>query len=192
VNTLSYWVTLLPWIVAVFGVGVCAAYDLRYRRVPNVVLFAMLTLACGLGASHSLLGGSVYPLLRFVAGGLLVGLVPLVLWRIRLMGAGDVKLCAVLGALVGAKFGLLCTSAAFTLGLIWLIFKAAFHGSPPWRSWFAGVTLVAARSAFVSGVLRRTLVLAQPSVAQTTPFAPALVASVWGVAALVWITGWRA
>ncbi len=191
-NFLSYCVTLLPWIVAVVGVGVCAAYDLRYRRVPNVVLLAMLTIAGGLGSSRSLSDGSAYPLLRFVAGGLLAGLVPLALWRVRLMGAGDVKLCAVLGALVGAKFGLLCTSAAFTVGLIWLIFKAAFYGSAPWRGLSMNVNEQGAQVPLRIGVLRRALVLAQPSVAQTMPFAPALVVSVSCVAALVWVTGWQA
>lgn len=191
-NPPSYWVTSLPWIAAIVGVGVCAVYDLRERRVPNLVLIVMLTLAIGLGAIRSFVDGSMFPLLRVVAGGPLVGLVPLALWRVHLMGAGDVKLCAVLGALLGAKFGLLCTSGGFTVGLIWLVLEAAFHGSAPWRGLATIVNSGAAPATFGREVLRRALVLAQPSVAPTLPFAPALVVSVLGVAALVWVTGWQA
>lgn len=191
-SPLSYWVAWLPWAVAVIGVGVCAAYDLRHRRIPNLVLAVMLTLAIGLGASRSLSSGSVFPVLRVAAGGLLVSLVPLALWRVHLMGAGDVKLCAVLGALVGAKLGLLCTSGGFTVGLTWLIMKAAFYGSAPWRSLSLVVNSGAAPGPLGRRFLRRALASVQPSMAQTMPFAPALVVSVLGLAVVVWVTGWQA
>lgn len=189
-NTYSYWINFLPWVAAIVGACVGALRDLLARRIPNGLVLVMLIVGLGLASSRALIEGSIYPLLRSLTGGLIVGLVPLILWRVRLMGAGDVKLCTVLGTLVGARYGLMCVSGALTLGLMGVILEAAFYGSAPWRAASASVPRVD-QLANGSGLLRRACGLFQPSVARSMPFAPALVVSISCVAALQWVTGWR-
>ncbi len=79
--------------------GIITYYDVRYRRIPN--LFVLATFVSGLilnfifggwgGATASLVGCAV-------AFGLM-----LLLHVLGAMGAGDVKLFAAIGAVVGAK-----------------------------------------------------------------------------------------
>jgi prepilin peptidase CpaA len=96
-------------IVLVLMVGIAAVYDVRFRRIPNWLVLTGLVLGLGLntylfewrGARASLLG---------------IGLAFLIyvpLYLLRGMGAGDVKLMAAIGAIVGAAnwFGIFVISA---------------------------------------------------------------------------------
>jgi len=74
-----------------------AAYDLRFRRIPNWLTMSGVVL--GLGVNAILFGARGFGL---SALGLLCAFaVYLPLYLIRGMGAGDVKLMAAVGALVG-------------------------------------------------------------------------------------------
>jgi prepilin peptidase CpaA len=74
-------------------------YDVRYRRIPNAYVLAGLV---G-GLVVNLLFGGWSGLLQSVGGCLLAFGVMLVLHIIGAMGAGDVKLFAAIGAVVGLK-----------------------------------------------------------------------------------------
>ena len=75
-----------------------AAYDIPYRRIPNW-LTASGALA-GIAMNMFLYEG--WPGLRLAFGGLAVGFgIYFMLYAIRAMGAGDVKLMAAVGAMVG-------------------------------------------------------------------------------------------
>jgi prepilin peptidase CpaA len=75
-------------------------YDVRYRRIPNV--FVLATLISGLFLNF-IFNGTGGVLLS--AAGCLLGLgVMLTLHVLGAMGAGDVKLFAAIGAVVGANF----------------------------------------------------------------------------------------
>ena len=95
--------------VLVLMVAIAAVYDVRFRRIPNWLVLTGLVLGLGLnsylfqwtGARASLLGiclafGIYFPL-----------------YMLRGMGAGDVKLMAAVGAIVGAAnwFGIFVASA---------------------------------------------------------------------------------
>jgi prepilin peptidase CpaA len=74
-----------------------AVYDLRFRRIPNWLVLSGLLLGIGLNTLLFQIAG-----LRF--SGLGAGLALLVyvpLYVLRAMGAGDVKLMAAVGAIVG-------------------------------------------------------------------------------------------
>jgi len=74
-------------------------YDVRYRRIPNVVV--LLTLLAGL--SLNTVFGSFHGALSGV-GGLVFAFVPMfLLHTFGAMGAGDVKLFGAVGAVLGAK-----------------------------------------------------------------------------------------
>src|SRR5690606_29832077 len=91
-----------PWLFLAFN-ALVIAYDLRFRRVPNMLLAAALLLqiawllaAPDVAAPMAASGWSQAGL------GFAVGLALFYpLWRFGAMGAGDVKYIAVLGACVG-------------------------------------------------------------------------------------------
>jgi prepilin peptidase CpaA len=94
----------LPFqIILVLVAGTAAVYDVRFRRIPNWLVLSGLLLGLGLntillgwdsphgGAESSLLGIGLAFLIYFP------------LYLLRGMGAGDVKLMAAIGAIVGAR-----------------------------------------------------------------------------------------
>ena len=91
---------LTPIIPALaVGVAVCAAIsDVKTRRIPNRLTYPALL--AGLLLQGTLNG---WPgLLRGVGGGLIFGGVFMLCYLVRAMGAGDVKLAAALGCIVGS------------------------------------------------------------------------------------------
>lgn len=93
----------LPVIGAAIGIWLAAVLwsDLRHRRIPNTLLLLLLipALLAVMVNARGLLGVALWPSLA----GLLVGGLPLLPgYAMGQMGAGDVKLAAVLGLLLGA------------------------------------------------------------------------------------------
>jgi prepilin peptidase CpaA len=78
---------------------VAAFIDVRQRRIPNWLTFGALLLGVGLWSVQSGLNG----LLVALGGALLGFAVLLPFYAIRAVGAGDVKLLAGLGAIVGPQ-----------------------------------------------------------------------------------------
>jgi len=95
---------LHPIVQVVLGLIVITAaiFDLRYRRIPNWLVLAGLVLGIGLNTTLFALAG-----LRFAGlerAGLGMGLALLIyfpLYLLRAMGAGDAKLMAAIGSMVG-------------------------------------------------------------------------------------------
>ncbi len=93
---------LLVLLVAVAGI-----YDLRYRRIPNWLTVSGVVLGVGMNTFLYEMPG-----LKFSLWGFGVALaVYLPLYAIRAMGAGDVKLMAAVGALVGGPWNWLAVFA---------------------------------------------------------------------------------
>jgi prepilin peptidase CpaA len=90
---------LILQVILILIVGVAAVSDIRYRRIPNWLILAGLILGIGVnvflfewaGLSESLKGLGIAFLAYFP------------LYLLRGMGAGDVKLMAVVGCVVGWK-----------------------------------------------------------------------------------------
>ena len=82
------------------AVGICAAItDVKARRIPNRLTYSAMVAGLLLqGILHGWNG-----LLLSVGGGLLFGGVFLLFYLVRAMGAGDVKLAAALGSIVGFR-----------------------------------------------------------------------------------------
>ena len=100
-----------------------AVYDVRYRRIPNWL--TLLGVLVGLGLNSFLYQG--WPGLRMALLGLAIGFsVYFALYAIRAMGAGDVKLMAAIGSMVGWQdwFGIFVITAIVggvaALGLVLL------------------------------------------------------------------------
>jgi len=93
------------WLVFVTFNACIVIYDLRWRRVPNTLLLAAMALqvlalvAVWTGLVAGTLPGARSP--GQSAIGFLLGLAFILFWRLRMMGAGDVKYMAVLGLFTG-------------------------------------------------------------------------------------------
>ena len=105
-------------VIAVIIASIAAVIDVREGRIPNKLTYPGFVLGVLLqadfwgwkGVLSALLGGAMF-------GGLF-----LVFYIIRAMGAGDVKLAATLGCLVGASASLnLMAATAFAGGILALI-----------------------------------------------------------------------
>jgi prepilin peptidase CpaA len=98
---------LLPLTLLFALLAAAVWHDVRARRIPNALVFPGALAALVL---HAVSGTGVGQAL----GGLALGLAFLLpMYALRLMGAGDVKLLAMVGAFVGAAH-------IFTIGLVTL------------------------------------------------------------------------
>jgi prepilin peptidase CpaA len=116
-------------IVLALVVIVAAAYDVRFRRIPNWLVLAGLVLGIGLntflfewsGLRHSLFGLGLGFLVYFP------------LYLLRGMGAGDVKLMAAIGSIVGAAnwLGIFLITAVLggLIAIILLLFRGRLRNS---------------------------------------------------------------
>ena len=98
-----------PLLIAAFVIATVT--DLREQRIPNVLTFPLMLAGLVIHGMAGGLGG-----LTFAVQGLAVGLVVMLIpYMIGVMGAGDVKLMAATGALLGTTavlHALLLTSIA--------------------------------------------------------------------------------
>jgi prepilin peptidase CpaA len=125
---------LLPLILLCALLALAVSSDLRTRRIPNALVFG--------GAVLGLLLNSAYPdgdglFMRPVGGigalwalaGLATGLgLLLPMYAMRALGAGDVKLMAMVGAFVGPHAVLGCTLLTLLAGGVLALAVAAWNG----------------------------------------------------------------
>src|SRR5579871_3987815 len=83
---------------AIAAASIAACIDVYSRRIPNWITFG----AFGLGIAINVWLAGPSGLLAALGGALLGALMLLPLYAVRAMGAGDVKLLAAIGALLGA------------------------------------------------------------------------------------------
>ena len=128
-------VPLLVRAVLAILVLTAAIYDFRFRRIPNWLNLSGLVLGFGLNAFFFQMHGTV------AAGlGLLCALaIYMPLYLLRGMGAGDVKLMAALGSLVGPGHWFQIFLATAIIGGVaavgLTILKKRFTGTC-WNVWF--------------------------------------------------------
>ncbi len=123
----------LVFRVLLLSVAVVAGiYDWRYRRIPNLLCLAGLvagfTSHCGLGAMNGGWAGCVAGLMVAAKGFGLAALIYFVLYLLRGMGAGDVKLMAALGCIAGPMNWFLLFLATAILGGVVAACLSLAHG----------------------------------------------------------------
>ncbi|SDA76931.1 MULTISPECIES: prepilin peptidase [unclassified Janthinobacterium] len=128
----------LTWSPAVLltGLLLLAVYhDVRSRRIPNRLVFsgalAGMALNTLLPAGAGLLTATPGALGFWPAlGGLALGLALLMpMYAIKTLGAGDVKLMAMVGAFVGPHAVFFCLLSSMLAGGVLALAVAAFHGT---------------------------------------------------------------
>lgn len=100
------------WIILLSNLFCCAIYDVRYRRIPNRLVAAGLAAGILCGYVQTGIQG-----ITMAAGGILLPmLVFFPLYAIRMFGAGDVKLLAVVGGFFGIREVPVCFLFIFLFG----------------------------------------------------------------------------
>jgi prepilin peptidase CpaA len=111
--------------IVVLGLTVAAAWvDLRTRTIPNGLVLTGLVVAFVLAFVLSGWRGGLFAL----AGALAGFFVFLPFYLLRGMGAGDVKLFAMVGAFLGPVHGLLAALAVALVGGVLALFQALRYG----------------------------------------------------------------
>ncbi|MCA1645318.1 MAG: prepilin peptidase [Chloroflexi bacterium] len=104
--------TALPLVVAVFAASIALVTDLRSRRIPNWLTVTAFLAGVVLNLIASGTQGGLSALEGAALGfGLLIPF-----YLLRVMGAGDVKLLAACGALLGPENLLAAAAAAALVG----------------------------------------------------------------------------
>ncbi|MGX7417483.1 A24 family peptidase [Carnobacterium gallinarum] len=102
--------------------GIAFYYDIRYNLIPNKLILFFLPLAFINTIGVSGVGGLVDSMLGFlVSGGIMM-----ILYVFKALAAGDVKLFAVIGAIMGIEFSLYCMMYTIIVGGILAILILLF------------------------------------------------------------------
>lgn len=120
-------------IAAVIVAGIAAWTDFRTGHIPNWLTLGALGLA---PVAHFAVGfarsGSVDEAIvaagYSLIGACMVGLVPVVLYRLGGTYGGDVKLLAAIGAICGTRLGIEAELFAFIVGAAFALGKLAYQG----------------------------------------------------------------
>ncbi|MBX3277156.1 MAG: prepilin peptidase [Acidobacteria bacterium] len=156
---------ILMLIVLLPMAGLIAYYDVRYRRIPNwAVLGALLS---GLVIQTS--QGGLKGLILAVAGCAFAFALMFVIYLFGGMGAGDVKLFAAIGALIGAGLVLPTFVAVVTTGGVLALGMTLWKGTA--RETIRRVWGMFARWLPGGLVLRG---MEKPAVRQTVPYGVAI------------------
>lgn len=127
--------TSLPLLLLFALLGAAVWHDVRARRIPNAIVFPGMLAAFALHAlapaGDGLFGAQAGGLgLLQSVGGWGLGLALLLpMYALRLMGAGDVKLLAMVGAFVGASQILVVGLVTLVAGGVLALVFAAWQGS---------------------------------------------------------------
>jgi prepilin peptidase CpaA len=116
----------------VFLTAVAAFQDLRTGLIPNRVVLAGAIVGLGVSWTSAAVSGGGSGLLSAVGlsllGLVLVGAVPMLLYRAGGIGGGDVKLLATVGAVLGPYMGLEAELYSFSLTLLYAPARLIWEG----------------------------------------------------------------
>ncbi|PKO44131.1 MAG: hypothetical protein CVU29_10230 [Betaproteobacteria bacterium HGW-Betaproteobacteria-22] len=142
-------------LALLIGVLVLAAlvsvHDFKYRKIPNKFLFAGVVYFCIVFTLMFIFVPFSYAgkgLLFSIGGAAIGGLILYAPYKIKQVGAGDVKLMAVFGLFLGIKGGLLTILVGAMVGGVWALGLAYRHGGLA-HLWYNLKFM--ARSAYLSG-----------------------------------------
>ncbi|MDD2834142.1 MAG: A24 family peptidase [Methylotenera sp.] len=128
-----------------------SVYDFKYRRIPNKFLLTAVVYFCCIFALMLVFVPFSYVgkgLLFSIGGAIICGLILYAPYKLKQVGAGDVKLIAVLGLFLGIKGGLLTILVGAMVGGVWALGLAYKHGGLG-HLWYNLKFM--ARSAYLSG-----------------------------------------
>ncbi len=171
------WVNLVN-IVLLIVITVCTVTDLKSRKIYNILIFPALAFAFGIHAVTEGWAGLGHSLLGFTLGlGILI--IPFLLGG---MGAGDVKLLALIGALKGVEFVFAASIYMALIGAVMALAIVLFKQGIRDRLRFAGFILICLRFRLMPNLQGYW----------TSGAYPYGVAIAGGCAVCLWLKGWGA
>jgi prepilin peptidase CpaA len=112
----------LRWVGVLLVSGIAAVHDARSGHIPNWLVGLGVVLGAGGSIAALALIDGLEALARTgsaALGFLTCGAVPLLLFRLKALGGGDVKLLATVGAQLGPLLGLELSFAAFVVAAVY-------------------------------------------------------------------------
>lgn len=122
----TQWVICGAMVLVALLAAIC---DARTGKIPNVLTLPALVLGIAL---NGIMSGPM-GLLRSALGVVVCGAVPLLLFRMRALGGGDVKLFAALGSLAGVALGIEAQLYGFLAAGVFALFWLTWNGKL-WRT----------------------------------------------------------
>ncbi len=120
----------LKYIILLVFIGTALFFDLKQHRIPNHLNMACIFVGVSYNSLQYGLAGFLFSIKGFLLGLLLMFL----LYRINAVGAGDVKLFAALGSLMGGKFVLfLAVISLLLIGTIAIVYFLIRNRKRLWR-----------------------------------------------------------
>jgi Flp pilus assembly protein protease CpaA len=114
----------LRWVTVLIISGVAAAFDYKSGHIPNWLIGVGLALGAGGPVVAALAGADLLQGLAITgsaaAGFFACAAVPLLLFRMKALGGGDVKLLATVGAPLGPTLGLELSFCAFVVAALYV------------------------------------------------------------------------
>ncbi|MEY8356535.1 prepilin peptidase [Lachnospiraceae bacterium 54-53] len=118
-------------MLLILGAG--AYYDVREHRIPNwwVMLGIITGILTGILESEGFGGGAVFweVSFRFFLRFAVVTALFFIFFVCRMIGAGDIKLAALICGYLGLSNGALAVGSGFLIGAFWSLFKMIVKGS---------------------------------------------------------------
>jgi prepilin peptidase CpaA len=115
---------LAPMLALLF---VAAVIDWRCRRIPNWLTFVLAVS----GIAGTFIPGHLITVGQSLSGMGVGFAIPFVLFAMGALGGGDVKLLAGLGCWLGPMGAIEVFAVAAIVGMVIVLFQAAFHGRLP-------------------------------------------------------------
>lgn len=111
------------FILIICGMAVAVFWDLRYRKIPNLLTFPMMLAGVGFNSGINGWNGLFYS-----GGGLFLGICIFILpYMMGGMGAGDVKLLGSTGAILGPKGVIITAIFSVLFGFVYVIMILIFR-----------------------------------------------------------------
>jgi prepilin peptidase CpaA len=116
---------LLLKLAPMLALLVCAAcIDVRTRKIPNWLTFGLLAGGIGRAIVFGGHGATTQALIGMVAG----AAIPMIMFAMSAMGAGDVKMMAAIGAWVGWQPVLVIYLLEKVVGMVIILVQATYQG----------------------------------------------------------------
>ncbi|MET0387047.1 MAG: A24 family peptidase [Polyangiales bacterium] len=173
----------LALLLTVLVCSLAAYTDLRRGIIPNRLVLIYAAVSCAMHGALAALdspSAALSALGYCLLGMLFCAIFPCLLYALKSLGGGDLKLLIAIGACLGPQLGFQLQAYAYVLGSLYALVRVVYRGTL-WK------TTVASAASVMNPLLPRSLKKSAPVEALSTMhFAPAVCASALLTIVLQW------